>query len=73
VGELAEFVHDQLILLAAPECGNPSMKSIETTCQDSLDTSKGDSNPGYLARSGLACKQVEHKATKALMSDFIPC
>jgi hypothetical protein len=72
VGELAEFVHDQLILLAAPECGNPSMKSIETTCQDSLGTGKG-SNPGYLMRSSLACKQVEHEAAKALMSDFIPC
>jgi hypothetical protein len=26
-----------------------------------------------LMRSSLACKQVEHEAAKALMSDFIPC
>lgn len=52
--------------------GSPSMKSIEITCHDSVGTGRGESNPGYLAWSGLACKHLDQEATKAFTSVFIP-
>jgi hypothetical protein len=39
------------------------MKSILITCQEEDDTRRGDNRPGYLALSGLSCRQVEQEDT----------
>jgi hypothetical protein len=41
--------------LADPDLGNPSIKSIETTCQAPSGIGNGANNPRYSALLGLAC------------------
>lgn len=69
LSQLIDNYHDAI---GGSEVGNPSMKSIDIICHASVGTGRGDKRPGYRARSGFACLQTEHEATKDLTDCFIP-